>query len=105
MRLITWALLTGKEDARLPLSVGALRPIIEAIAARRKAMFGAKKTHLAEVELDVTVSLAARFGFALGRELFGRALGRPAIAPDVFAHRLATMLLAAMSAEPEKGRT
>ncbi len=91
VRLITWALLTGKDDALIPLSHGALKPIMEGIGQRRRAQLG-RKIDAKQLELDITVALAAGFGFALGRELFGRALGRPPLAADAFAHRLANML-------------
>ena len=96
VRLITWALLTGKEDALLPLSAGALRPIMDAIAQRRRSEFGPKSAKVETVELDIAVSLAAGFGFALGRDLFARALGRPPISPEAFAHRLAMMIQATL---------
>lgn len=92
VRLITWALLTGKDDALMPLSTGALKPIMDGIGERRRAQLGRKSIDPHQLELDITVCLAAGFGFALGRELFGRALGRPPLAADAFAHRLATML-------------
>lgn len=92
MRLITWALLTGKQDALLPLSVGALRPIVEAIGERRRRAKKARKADLAQVEVDLTISMAASFGFALGRELFARALGMEPLAPHAFAHRLSALL-------------
>jgi AcrR family transcriptional regulator len=91
VRLITWALLTGKDDALMPLAPGALKPIMEGIGQRRRAQRG-RKVDVKQLELDLTVALAAGFGFAIGRELFGRALDRPSRAPDAFAHRLANML-------------
>ena len=92
VRLITWALLAGKEDALLPLSVGALRPILHAIAERRRVDAGARKVDLEQVELDLTISLAASFGFALGHSLFARAFGRAPLEPQAFAHRLSHLL-------------
>ncbi len=92
MRLITWALLTGKQDALLPLSAGALRPLVEAIGERRRVAKGARKADVAQVELDLTVSMAASLGFALGRELFARALWAMPLDPQAFAHRLSSLL-------------
>lgn len=97
VRLIAWALLSGKDDALMPLSVGALKPIMDAIGERRRAQFGKRGTDTAQLELDITVCLAAAFGFAIGRDLFGRALDRPALKPEAFAHRLATMLQATLA--------
>ncbi len=99
VRLITWALLTGKDEALLPLSVGALKPIFDSILERRRQQFGKRKNDAVQTELDVTVSLAAGFGFALGQKLFARALNRPPLAPEVFAHRLSRMLQAAIAAD------
>jgi TetR/AcrR family transcriptional regulator, repressor for neighboring sulfatase len=104
VKLITWALLTGREDALLPLSSGALRPILEAIAERRRVNSGARKADLERAELDLTVSLAASYGFALGRELFGRALGRAPLEPKDFAHRISTLIQTALLAEAPVGR-
>ena len=104
MRLITWALLTGKQDALLPLSVGALRPIVEAIGERRRVATGSRKPDLEQVELDLTISMASSFGFALGRELFARALGAPPLEPQAFAHRLSLLLQTMQLAQVRKRR-
>jgi AcrR family transcriptional regulator len=92
VRLATWALLSSRETGLLPLDEGALAGLMKVIAQRRKAQFGASAAGSEEVALDITLALAAGYGFALGGEAFARALGRAPISHERFARRLSEVI-------------
>lgn len=75
VRLLAWALLTGRADA-LPGPPGALRPLLDAVEARARQL-GHEPPPRAQLELWVTGTMAMAFGLAIARaRSSGRSTGR-----------------------------
>jgi AcrR family transcriptional regulator len=103
VRLTTWAVLSARKVQLLGLPAGMLEPLLGIIAQRRDAEYGKKAASPDAVALDVTVALAAGYGFALGRELFGKAMGREPFTFEQFSGRLASMLRLTPKPRPDEG--
>jgi AcrR family transcriptional regulator len=103
VRLTTWAVLSARKVQLLGLPAGMLEPLLGVIAQRREAEYGKKAGTPEAVALDVTVALAAGYGFALGRELFGKAMGREPFTFDQFSARLSSMLRLTPKPRPDEG--
>lgn len=87
VRLIAWALLTGRSDA-LPGPPGALHPLLDAFEARARQL-GWEPPPRAQLELLVTGAMAMAFGLAIARAPLERALDRPgALASEVLREEL-----------------
>ncbi len=93
VRLMTWAFLSSRSKSLVPFEPNDLRMLVDAIVARRLAVFGpAHAGTPEEVEFVVTLTLSAGYGFALGREAFARALGDRALSYDGFFKRMAELI-------------
>src|SRR5581483_2980313 len=92
VRLTTWAVLSARKVQLIGLPAGLLEPLLETISARREAEHGKKAASPEMVALDVTLALAAGYGFALGREQIAKAMGREPFTFEQFSQRLAGLL-------------
>lgn len=99
LRLVGWAILTGRADAMSGPS-GSLAPIIDAMAARARVLGDAAPSR-PQLELSVAAALALAFGLRVARGELEGALGRPgALAPEVLRAELPRMLWAYLLAPP-----
>jgi TetR/AcrR family transcriptional regulator, repressor for neighboring sulfatase len=92
VRLTTWAVLSARKVHLIGLPAGLLEPLLQMISARREAEHGQKAASPEAVALDVTLALAAGYGFALGREQIAKAMGREPFTFEQFSQRLASLL-------------
>ena len=103
VRLTTWALLSARQSPMLTLQAGAIAPLLEVIRMRREREYGPQGADPEDVALDVTLALAAGYGFALGGELFAHAMNRKPFTMEVFSRRLAAVLRRPQLSKPGKG--
>jgi TetR/AcrR family transcriptional regulator, repressor for neighboring sulfatase len=75
LRLVGWALLSGREDA-MSSQPGALAPVLDAIEARARAL-GLPAPSRPQLEFSVAAALALAFGLSVARAELERALDRP----------------------------
>jgi AcrR family transcriptional regulator len=92
VRLMTWAFLSARNTSLMPMADGELSVVAQAVFERRKKAFGAKAGTLEDAQFYVALSVAAAYGFALGKETFARAMNRAPFSDEEFFQRLAQLL-------------
>lgn len=96
LRLVAWALLSGRVDARdfEPAKVQGLRTAADVLEARWRASSGKSAPPRGDIEFAVLATVAILHGYAFGRTAFQTALGRsPGAEADAeFVDRVADMI-------------